>query len=89
MQGILSKEGFQFAHATPPDVITLDVLMLGMDGWAVLRALTTAVSDRRMVEPRGVEPLTFSLRTRGSTQVKWSEKGHVSRCLQRISDHFP
>jgi PAS domain S-box-containing protein len=49
----LSRDGFQvesapdgatglrLAHELRPDVITLDVLMPGMDGWAVLAALKT------------------------------------------------
>jgi len=33
------EEGLRLARAAAPDVITLDVLMPGMDGWAVLAAL--------------------------------------------------
>ena len=33
------EEGLRLAHALEPAVITLDVMMPGMDGWAVLRAL--------------------------------------------------
>jgi signal transduction histidine kinase/DNA-binding response OmpR family regulator len=33
------EEGVRLAHDLKPDVISLDVLMPGMDGWAVLRAL--------------------------------------------------
>jgi signal transduction histidine kinase/DNA-binding response OmpR family regulator len=33
------EEGVRLAREQNPDVITLDVLMPGMDGWAVLRAL--------------------------------------------------
>ena len=33
------EEGVRLAHEQKPDVITLDVLMPGMDGWAVLKAL--------------------------------------------------
>ncbi|MBI1373605.1 MAG: response regulator [Phycisphaera sp.] len=33
------REGLEMARADPPDVITLDVMMPGMDGWAVLREL--------------------------------------------------
>lgn len=51
MQRILSKEGFktysahngeeaiQLATALMPDLITLDIMMPSMDGWAVLRSL--------------------------------------------------
>ena len=35
------KEGLRLAKEVHPDVITLDVLMPGMDGWAVLTALKT------------------------------------------------
>ena len=33
------EEGLRLAHELRPDVITLDVLMPGMDGWAVLKSL--------------------------------------------------
>ncbi len=33
------EEAIRLAKAAPPDLITLDVLMPGMDGWAVLSAL--------------------------------------------------
>jgi signal transduction histidine kinase/DNA-binding response OmpR family regulator len=33
------EEGIKIAHDIRPDIITLDVLMPGMDGWAVLRSL--------------------------------------------------
>jgi CheY-like chemotaxis protein len=33
------KSGLELARQLKPDVITLDVMMPGMDGWAVLRAL--------------------------------------------------
>ena len=51
MQRFLSKEGFRVRHRPSgeeglrlarelqPDAITLDVMMPGMDGWAVLAAL--------------------------------------------------
>jgi len=41
------KTGLARARAAPPDVITLDVMMPGMDGWAVLTALKAdpAVAD--------------------------------------------
>ena len=41
------EEGLKLAKEAHPDVITLDVLMPGMDGWAVLRALK---SDRAVAE---------------------------------------
>jgi CheY-like chemotaxis protein len=53
MQRFLTKEGFRvltaasgedglrLAREQQPDVVTLDVIMPGMDGWAVLSALTT------------------------------------------------
>jgi len=33
------KTGLELAQTHQPDVITLDVIMVGMDGWAVLKAL--------------------------------------------------
>jgi CheY-like chemotaxis protein len=36
------EEGLQVARELQPDVITLDALMAGMDGWAVLSALKAA-----------------------------------------------
>jgi PAS domain S-box-containing protein len=33
------EDGLRQAHASPPDLITLDVVMSGLDGWAVLKAL--------------------------------------------------
>jgi GAF domain-containing protein/DNA-binding response OmpR family regulator len=41
------EEGLRIARALEPDVITLDVLMPGMDGWSVLAALKadTALAD--------------------------------------------
>jgi len=41
------EEGIRMAKEFRPDVITLDVLMPGMDGWAVLRALK---SDRAVAD---------------------------------------
>ena len=38
------EEGVRLARETKPDVITLDVLMPGMDGWAVLKALKSDVA---------------------------------------------
>jgi CheY-like chemotaxis protein len=35
------EEGLKIARELKPDIITLDVLMPGMDGWAVLRSLKT------------------------------------------------
>src|SRR5712691_3529610 len=32
-------DGLRMAHASPPDLITLDVVMSGLDGWGVLKAL--------------------------------------------------
>ena len=58
MQRFLAKEGFRvvtaaggeeglrLARELRPDAITLDVMMPGMDGWAVLSALK-ADPDRR------------------------------------------
>jgi PAS domain S-box-containing protein len=33
------EEGLELARSAPPDIVTLDVLMPGLDGWAVLTAL--------------------------------------------------
>ncbi|PYQ48243.1 MAG: hybrid sensor histidine kinase/response regulator [Acidobacteria bacterium] len=33
------EDGLRQAQASPPDLITLDVVMSGLDGWAVLKAL--------------------------------------------------
>ena len=74
MQRFLSKEGFRvvtapggeeglrLARELRPDAITLDVMMPGMDGWAVLSALKADpdarrhpgdhAHDRRRPEPR-------------------------------------
>jgi len=41
------EEGLRLAREEQPDVITLDVLMPGMDGWAVLRTLK---SDEKVAE---------------------------------------
>jgi CheY-like chemotaxis protein len=41
------KEGLRLAKAEHPDAITLDVLMPGMDGWAVLTALK---ADRKLAD---------------------------------------
>ncbi len=41
------KEGLQLAKTLHPDAITLDVLMPGMDGWAVLAALK---ADRALAD---------------------------------------
>ena len=41
------EEGIRMAKEVRPDVITLDVLMPGMDGWAVLRALK---SDKEVAD---------------------------------------
>ena len=40
------EEGVRMAQERQPDVITLDVLMPGMDGWAVLKALKAEDSTR-------------------------------------------
>jgi len=39
MTAASGEEGLRFARQVAPDVITLDVLMPGMDGWAILAAL--------------------------------------------------
>jgi CheY-like chemotaxis protein len=45
------EEGVRLAREAKPDVITLDVLMPGMDGWAVLKALKSdpATADTPVV----------------------------------------
>ena len=39
MTAAAGEEGLRAAREQQPDAITLDVLMPGMDGWAVLRTL--------------------------------------------------
>jgi PAS domain S-box-containing protein len=39
LQSLSGRDGLVAARAERPDVITLDVMMPGMDGWSVLRAL--------------------------------------------------
>jgi len=42
------EEGLRLAHALRPNVITLDVMMPGLDGWAVLAALKSDPQLRRI-----------------------------------------
>jgi signal transduction histidine kinase/CheY-like chemotaxis protein len=58
-------EGLQVAREVHPSLITLDVMMPGMDGWAVLKELKTDTDLRHipvmMVTIEGKEDLGFTL----------------------------
>jgi CheY-like chemotaxis protein len=58
------EEGLRLARELQPDVITLDVLMPGMDGWAVLRALKN-------------EPITAAIPVILITMVDDKDMGHA------------
>jgi signal transduction histidine kinase/CheY-like chemotaxis protein len=58
------EEGLRLARELQPDVITLDVLMPGMDGWAVLRALKN-------------EPTTAAIPVILITMVDDKDMGHA------------
>jgi len=42
------EEGLRMARESPPDIITLDVVMPGLDGWGVLKALKADVRLARV-----------------------------------------
>lgn len=86
-------EGLEMARAKHPDLITLDVMMPSMDGWAVLSVLKSDPETEKipvvmmtMVDDR---PMGFAL---GATEylTKPLEKSRVldaiSRCVAREAD---
>jgi signal transduction histidine kinase/CheY-like chemotaxis protein len=86
-------DGIAMAKETKPDLITLDVMMPSMDGWAVLSALKSdpATADIPVVMLTMVEdrPMGFAL---GATEylTKPVQKSRVldaiSRCVMHKSD---
>jgi signal transduction histidine kinase/CheY-like chemotaxis protein len=59
------EEGLELARKQPPSLITLDVMMPGMDGWAVLKELKSDPGLQRipvmMVTIEGKQDLGYSL----------------------------
>jgi CheY-like chemotaxis protein len=46
LQAESGKDGLETAHREQPDVVVLDVMMRGMDGWEVLQRLKAQPSTR-------------------------------------------
>jgi len=89
-------DGLTLAQELQPDVITLDVMMPGMDGWAVLRALklaprlrdipvvmVTLVEERAMAEALGAE----SYMSKPIDKLRLY--GIINRCVREHDDLAP
>jgi signal transduction histidine kinase len=76
------EEGLRLAHTLAPAVITLDVMMPEMDGWAVLRALKADPDLREipvvMLTMLDEEAKAYSL---GATTT-WSSRSSGTRCAR-------
>jgi signal transduction histidine kinase/DNA-binding response OmpR family regulator len=69
------EDGVRIAHEIKPDAITLDVLMPGMDGWAVLKALKT-------------DPLTLSIPVIMISMVDDKEMGYALGASDYLTKPF-
>jgi PAS domain S-box-containing protein len=81
-------EGLLLARDLAPDVITLDVLMPGMDGWAVLQALKAdpalAAIPVVMITVLDEKPLGFELGATGYL-TKPVDRDRLTGLLQRVA----
>ena len=59
-------EALQLAHELTPDLVTLDVMMPGLDGWEVAHALRqdTLCADTRIVMVSAIPPQELNERAR-------------------------
>jgi PAS domain S-box-containing protein len=82
--------GLRLARELLPDVITLDVLMPGMDGWAVLQSLKAdpalAGIPVVMITVLDEKPLGFELGATGYL-TKPVDRDRLTGLLQRVAPH--
>ncbi len=89
-------DGLTLAQELQPDVITLDVMMPGMDGWAVLRALKRAPRLRdipvvmvTLVEERAMAEALGAAGYMSKPIDKLRLYGIINRCVREHDDLAP
>jgi CheY-like chemotaxis protein len=71
------EDGIALARAEKPELILLDIMMPGLDGWAVLDML------RESPETRGIKVVLFSAGDYAETERRANERGGVHAILRK------
>ena len=89
-------DGLTLAQELQPDVITLDIVMPGMDGWAVLRALKQAPALRdipvlivTLVEERAMAEALGAAGYMSKPIDKLRLYGLINRCVRGDDERLP
>jgi two-component system alkaline phosphatase synthesis response regulator PhoP len=74
------EEGLEAVRRSAPDLIVLDVMMPGMDGWAVCETLKGAPATSR---------IPIIMLTAVASHVKETDYTHASGKMTDADDYFP